>query len=132
MPDEAVRTRWASLVLRHSQDAAVPAQVMAGIISVESGFDSLAFNGSSGATGLTQVLPRYWEHTFVEDCGPASRSRLRRPEVAICVGARVLGHFLERSEGRLRVAVNAYNNGTGANNGYADAVFRHMARNCSS
>ena len=53
--------RWSGEINRVSQETGVPWQVLASIMSIETGGANVT--NSVGATGLMQVMPQYWQST---------------------------------------------------------------------
>lgn len=82
-----------SLVAREARRADVPVSLALAVSHVENWTgDSMAVS-SRGAVGLMQVLPRYWQHEFEEECGCGSLFIRQRNA---CVGVRVLRHYLDK------------------------------------
>lgn len=86
----------------------VPALLLAALIRQESGFKAAVRNGSSGAMGLGQFMP----DTAAEWFGATWRNGVYDPDRAIPMTARYL-MWLYRRHGTWRLAVGAYNWGTG-------------------
>lgn len=86
----------------------VPALLLASLIRQESAFNSRARNSSSGAMGLGQFMPA----TAAEWFGATWQNGVYDPDRAIPMTARYLA-WLYRRHGTWRVAVAAYNWGTG-------------------
>lgn len=86
----------------------VPALLLAALIRQESAFKPRALNSSSGAMGLGQFMPATAKEWFGADWATA----VYNPERAIHTTARYLA-WLYRRHGTWRLAVAAYNWGTG-------------------
>ncbi|NCE63690.1 lytic transglycosylase domain-containing protein [Pseudoflavonifractor sp. 524-17] len=88
----------------------IPYAVALGLIEVESNFDPMAVNSTSGCYGLTQISPVY----FPSGLSPAENIR---------AGMAYLGEQLERYGGDLPAALQSYHDGhdTGKR-WYANAV----------
>ena len=122
----AVRTRWLGRVDFHVKHLRLPERLLESVIWHESRWDSAAVNASDPSYGLGQVMPRYWRHAFVTECGEEATSRtLMRAELNICYTAHILAHYM-RIHGDERKALNAYNNGTGRESTYADKVLEEQ------
>jgi len=96
----------------------VPPLLLAALIRQESGFNPSIVNKSSGAMGLGQFMPATAREWFGADW----QSGVFNPERAIHQTARYLA-WLYRRHGTWRLAVSAYNWGTGnvSRNGLASA-----------
>lgn len=121
-----VRTRWLNMVVERATELNLPDGFVERVIWHESQWDSAAVNASDPSYGLGQVMPRYWRHAFVTECGEEATSRtLMRAELNICYTAHILAHYM-RIHGNERKALNAYNNGTGRESTYADKVLEEQ------
>ena len=97
--------RWSSDLLVASARHDVPTSLLLAVIMEESGGDPDA-TSERGARGLMQLMPATAREMGVEDPG--------QPGPNIAGGARYLSEQLERFEGRLDLALAAYNAGPGA------------------
>jgi membrane-bound lytic murein transglycosylase B len=86
----------------------VPALLLASLIRQESGFKATVRNTNSGAMGLGQFMPA----TAAEWFGATWQNGVYDPDRAIPMTARYLA-WLYRRHGTWRLAVGAYNWGTG-------------------
>jgi hypothetical protein len=91
----AVR-RWAFLIVPAARKYHLSPNLLAAIMTMESGGDPLAWNASSDARGLMQVLHGPWD-----------------PRVNIFLGARMLAHFYAEFQD-WRLALAAYDAGPNA------------------
>lgn len=109
------------LIAKYAAKTGVSRNVLAAVIQVESGGDSLAVNPDDPSYGLGQVMPYWWRYAFVKQCGgEATPETLMDPELNICYSAHILKHF--QSVYGYTAGIDAYNNGHGAARGYSDAV----------
>ena len=97
--------RWSKDLQVASQRHEVPAALLLAVIMEESGGDPDAVSGR-GARGLMQLMPATAQKMGVPD--PS------QPGPNIAGGARYLAEQLERFDGRLDLALAAYNAGPGA------------------
>lgn len=82
-----------SIVTHEARRAGVPVDLAVAVSHVENWTgDSMAVS-PVGAVGLMQVLPKYWQHSFEEECGCGPLFPRKRNA---CVGVRVLGTYLKR------------------------------------
>lgn len=103
----------------------VPPRLVARLIWIESRGDSLA-RSPVGATGLMQVMPRYWRGVYPE-CGAGTARSLRSVRENICYGVKILRHYMDTHPESLREALLAYNGCVTRSRcaWYAPAVMRH-------
>jgi soluble lytic murein transglycosylase len=101
---------WADLVLRESTSAQIPPALAWAIMREESAFIPDA-KSAAGALGLMQLMPA----TAKKVAGDASTDfddvLLKRPEVSIALGARLLASLRQTFSGRPDEAVASYNAG---------------------
>lgn len=84
------------------------------VIATESGFDAQAVS-PKGAIGLMQLMPATAERFGVAATGARSLAQqLHDPAVNVPAGARYLRHLMDLYNGRLELALAAYNAGEGA------------------
>lgn len=84
------------------------------VIATESGFDAQAVS-PKGAIGLMQLMPATAERFGVAASGARSLAQqLHDPAVNVPAGARYLRHLMDLFDGRLELALAAYNAGEGA------------------
>lgn len=96
----------------------VSPSLFAGLVHVESRFKPKARSGV-GAVGLAQIMPSTARLTGKALLGyKVSRSKLRKPEVNLALGAALLGALLEHFRGHAPSALAAYNAGRGATRGW--------------
>jgi len=117
----------ADAIRAEARAAGLPADLVAGVISRESGFSDGA-RSRRGAVGLMQVLPETAEWIHRQPGAPApDPSRLAEPEVNIAYGVWYLHYLLDRyrDEG---LVLAAYNGGeTNLAGWIADAARRGVA-----
>lgn len=102
------------LIEKWSRVAAVPPDLLQGLMREESALDPLALSGA-GAVGLCQLMPATGKWVARKlGLGVVSAQQLQDPELNIRLGAAYLGELLKRYEGREPLAVAAYNAGEGA------------------
>lgn len=93
-----------SIVAQEARRAGVPVGLALAVSHVENtSGDSMAVS-KVGAVGLMQVLPKYWQHAFEDECGCGSLFHSKRNA---CVGVRVLGGYLKQYKTTAR-ALRAY------------------------
>ncbi|WP_353619135.1 lytic transglycosylase domain-containing protein [Paracidovorax cattleyae] len=96
-------------------------ELLQAVIATESGFDPQAVS-PRGAVGLMQVMPATAERFGVSrEAKRSVEQKLTDPGTNIAAGARYLRHLIDLFEGRLDLALAAYNAGEGA-------VIRHGYR----
>jgi soluble lytic murein transglycosylase-like protein len=95
----------ATLIDEIARATALPPQLLAAVIAVESGFDARAVS-RKGAQGLMQLMPATAQRFGVTD--PFD------PRQNIAGGAAYLKSLLQRFDGDLTLALAAYNAGEGA------------------
>jgi len=89
-------------------------ELIKAVITAESGFDAQAVS-PKGAIGLMQVIPATAERFGVTgDARTPVNKKLADPRTNIRTGARYLRHLLNLFEGKLDLALAAYNAGEGA------------------
>ena len=101
-------------VIKHSEGARVPPDLLQGLMREESALDPNALSWA-GAMGLTQLMPATARAV-------ASQLKLRRPrprdlfdpDLNLRLGATYLGGLIDRFDGELVYAVGSYNAGPGA------------------
>lgn len=99
---------------RAAERSGVDYALLKAVIATESGFDAQAVS-PKGALGLMQLMPATAERFGV--AATAARSlvqQLHDPAVNVPAGARYLRHLLDLFDGRLELALAAYNAGEGA------------------
>ncbi|MEY3473685.1 MAG: hypothetical protein RL087_143 [Pseudomonadota bacterium] len=109
----AVR-RAEPLVRAAAQQHSIDFALLQALIAAESGFDPQAVS-PKGAVGLMQVMPATAQRYGVQPLGrtPVAQ-RLADPQLNLNTGARYLRDLMNRFEGRLDLALAAYNAGEGA------------------
>ncbi|AVS84359.1 lytic transglycosylase [Paracidovorax avenae] len=89
-------------------------ELLQAVIATESGFDPQAVS-PRGAVGLMQVMPATAERFGVaREPRRSVEQKLTDPGTNIAAGARYLRHLIDLFEGRLDLALAAYNAGEGA------------------
>ena len=88
-------------IVEESEKRGIDPVVFASLIFHESAFRSRVVS-HAGACGLTQVLPKYSDHTC---------EQLKKPKTAVREGAKALKYWLTRAKGDLRKALCGYNAG---------------------
>jgi soluble lytic murein transglycosylase-like protein len=93
-----------TIVAQEARSAGVPVDLALAVSHVENWTgDSMAVS-SRGAVGLMQVLPKYWQHEFEEECGCGSLFQRR---LNACKGVRVLKLYLKQQK-TTALALRAY------------------------
>lgn len=104
--------RWCDQIMRYSQERGLDPNLVAAVITQESGGDPQAYS-TSGAVGLMQVMPRDGiAASFQCTNGPCFADRptseeLRNPEFNIAVGTQLLAGNVERLDS-VRDGLKAY------------------------
>jgi soluble lytic murein transglycosylase-like protein len=104
---------YAALIHKAAHDAALNPALVHAVIEVESGYNATA-RSSKGAIGLMQLMPATAARYGVRDPG-------RSPEANIRAGTRYLSDLMQQFDGRMDLALAAYNAGE-------NAVVRHGMR----
>lgn len=92
------------------------------LVLAESGFDPQAVS-PKGAVGLMQLMPATAQrYAFQGEAREALAGRLTDPQLNITLGARHLRELINRYEGRVDLALAAYNAGEGAVQRAGDAI----------
>jgi soluble lytic murein transglycosylase-like protein len=94
-----------ALIEANARKHGLPTQLVAAVIKVESNFDSRAVS-SEGARGLMQLMPTTARELGVRNSFDAAQN--------INGGCRYLKEMLDRFDGKLELAIAAYNAGPGA------------------
>jgi soluble lytic murein transglycosylase-like protein len=95
---------------RHNLDA----HLLTALVATESGFNPQAVS-DKGALGLMQLLPETaLRYGVAIDAPDAPRRRLFDPALNVSTGARHLRDLLNQFDGKLELALAAYNAGAGA------------------
>ncbi len=120
-------TKWADLITRYATDNGLDPNLIAAVIEEESkGNPNLV--SSAGAVGLLQIMPY--------EAGFTWRPRayiLRKPAANLEWGSHTLNEIVRQAQGRITLAVMAYNSGWDriqlrATRLFAAKVFDHYAR----
>jgi soluble lytic murein transglycosylase len=114
MPWQAAYPRpWDTLVARESQSAGIPAVLTWAIMREESAFDPEA-HSSASAIGLMQLIAGTARLLTRGSSLVVDETSLRRPEVSISLGTRLLGQLRTSFASNPALAIAAYNGGAGA------------------
>lgn len=132
LPEKAPQTpqeRQDSLIIHYSEQAGIPDSMVKAVIEQESGGDPAAINHADPSYGLGQIMPRWWRHAFVEECGDeATPETLMRDDLNICYTAHILGYLNERYKGNPTQIFSYYNTGSPSRGEqYAEAVQRRLS-----
>ncbi|MEG1768367.1 MAG: lytic transglycosylase domain-containing protein [Comamonas sp.] len=99
---------------RAAERSGIDYALLKAVIATESGFDVHAVS-AKGALGLMQLMPATAERFGVTAVGTRTLAQqLHDPAVNVPAGARYLRHLLDLFDGRLDLALAAYNAGEGA------------------
>jgi soluble lytic murein transglycosylase len=101
---------WPDRVVHESEDAQIPAALTWAIMREESAFYPDA-RSSAGAIGLMQLMPATARKVGADASAWFDDASLRRPEVSIQLGARLLSSLRQSFPGRPEQAIAAYNAG---------------------
>jgi len=114
LPWEAAFPRaWAPVVASESGSSSVPAPLTWAIMREESGFNPDA-HSPANAIGLMQLIAGTARQVARTTQLPWDEDALRRPAVAIALGARLLSSLRASFPGRPALAIAAYNAGSGS------------------
>jgi soluble lytic murein transglycosylase-like protein len=94
---------YASLIQRGARHNGLAPALVAAVVAQESGFDPDAYNKASGAAGLMQLTPVTRRALGVSDATDAQQS--------VFAGCGYLASLMRRFDGRVRLALAAYNAG---------------------
>ena len=120
-------TRWADLITKYSKDNGLDPNLVAALIEEESkGNPNLV--SRAGAVGLMQIMPYEAGFTW----RPRARV-LKKPEANLEWGTNTLNEVIRQAQGRVTLAVLAYNSGWDrihlrSTRLFATKVFDHYAR----
>lgn len=101
---------WAELVTRESDSSGIPAPLTWAIMREESAFDPEA-RSPANAVGLMQLLGSTAQRVAQGTPLGWDEQALRRPQVSIALGARLLSSLRTSFPGRPELAIAAYNGG---------------------
>jgi soluble lytic murein transglycosylase-like protein len=114
-PDWDVRREFLQTVWYESRRAGLDADLVLGLIQVESNFRKFAVS-NAGARGYMQVMP-FWARTI----GDGDASRLFHMQTNLRFGCVILRHYLGVEQGNLYYTLGRYNGSRGKPQ-YPDAV----------
>lgn len=100
----AMVTRIVRAAYQEAATIGIPPLLLLAMIEKESGLKPNIVN-AAGAVGLMQVIPKYHADKLRQVMHPDG---LRNPETNIRVGSRILVQFLERRNGNIDQALQAY------------------------
>jgi hypothetical protein len=120
-------TQWADLITKYSADNGLDPNFVAALIEEESKGNPRLIS-RAGAVGLMQIMPREAGFTW----RPSTRALLK-PEANLEWGTNTLNEVIRQAQGRLTLAVLAYNSGWDriqlrSARLFAAKVFDHYAR----
>jgi soluble lytic murein transglycosylase len=101
---------WSDLVVRESTAAQIPAPLVWAIMREESAFNRDARSGA-GALGLMQLMPATAKKVAGDASAIYDDLALKRPEVSIALGTRLLASLRQAFPGRPEQAIASYNAG---------------------
>ena len=104
--------RWQAHFAAASQATGVDAELLEALAGVESNFNAQAVS-RFGATGLLQIMPRTAASVGLRGNHQAMRRQLLDPQTNVLTGARLMRQLIDMFEGKLDVALAAYNAGVG-------------------
>lgn len=114
------KTPYAEFINRSAHESGVSASLIAAVIQAESSFQSRALS-HSGAYGLMQIVPDTWRQVNQESkvcsgrhSGECSSECYYSPELNIKIGTVYLAQLIARYDGKLVLALAAYNAGPGS------------------
>jgi len=93
-----------TLVAQEARRAGVPVALSIAVSHVENWTGDSVAVSPRGAVGLMQVVPKYWQHEFEEECGCGSLFQRR---LNACKGVRVLAFYLKQQKTTV-LALRAY------------------------
>jgi len=121
--DSGARSRWIYTILEHANNAGVSPTMLANLIRQESQYDSLAVNRADPSYGAAQVMPRYWQGRFVQECGSNGESdELLQLDIGVCYGAHILAYSIKLCGNDVARGLGRYNSGRCVVNAYARSV----------
>jgi soluble lytic murein transglycosylase-like protein len=106
-PENVARVEFLETVWYESKRAGVEADLVLGLIQVESGFRKYAIS-SAGARGYMQVMP-FWTRVI----GDSDPTRLFHMPTNLRFGCVILRHYLDREKGDLFMGLGRYNGSRG-------------------
>jgi transglycosylase-like protein with SLT domain len=116
-----------TIVAQEARRAGVSVDLALAVSHVENWSGDSTAISSRGAVGLMQVLPKYWQHEFEEECGCGSLVQRR---LNACKGVRVLAFYLKQQK-TTALALRAYHgslNLHAAGDDYISAVLDQLVR----
>jgi soluble lytic murein transglycosylase len=102
---------WPEVVVRESSAAQIPPPLAWAIMREESAFNPEA-RSAAGALGLMQLMPATAKKVAGDASVPYDELALKRPEVSIELGTRLLASLRQSFSGRPEQAIASYNAGT--------------------
>jgi soluble lytic murein transglycosylase len=102
---------WADLVVRESEASQIPPALAWAVMREESAFNADA-RSAAGALGLMQLMPATAKKIAGDAVAAYDELALKRPEVSIALGTRLLASLRQTFSGRPEQAVASYNAGT--------------------
>ena len=106
-PENVARIEFLETVWYESKRAGLEADLVLGLIQVESGFRKYAIS-SAGARGYMQVMP-FWTRVI----GDGDATRLFHMPTNLRFGCVILRHYLDREKGDLFMGLGRYNGSRG-------------------
>jgi len=122
--------RWAPFVRSSSEEYGVPEALAWAVMNKESSGDPKA-RSNVGAIGLMQLMPQYHEE-FAKQAGLPAGADLSDPQNNVKAGVALLSRLIDKYDGDLHKALQAYNGGPGLvgkskqTKLYADRVLKRM------
>lgn len=95
------RAAYESIIQSAAARHGIPAEILAGVLNTESGFDPAAKNMKSGATGIAQLMPQYFPNAG------------KNPDDDIRTAAGYLADLEKQAGGNWDLALQMYNAGPG-------------------
>lgn len=113
--DPLISRQIVKVVIKEGKSFDVPPLLIVCLINEESGFNQVAFNSKSKATGLMQIIPK-WHEDRMEDRGVENIKQLFFIEENISIGTEILKEYIVAENYDVLKGLQRYVGATDKNN----------------